>query len=1001
MKITLPTSLRAALIAALSVTVYSTTASADFSGEITADTSYDTAQTVSTGAEVTVSNSAVATMPSLTIGGTVNASDGTVVLQTEASAADVPKLEISSGATVRGTFRFQEKDTPAGSITVGSGKLILNTGTGSSDLSNATFEGTADIEVSGGTFTAGELSAGNSVSISDGELSVNSLSTKSLTISGGTLTSDNTINAATLTAGGGTVTANAGASVSTLDITAATVFNLKATEWNDTALLRYETLSGTPTDLTTNLTLNIAEKATLGSTLRVFSTDNLTLSAVSTTQGDGYSIASSGSGKWVYTYSNGSSVWSFTVQEQNGSLVVIGNSEGDSSVMSGADTDVALVMNGSGESQTLTATGTLANATASTVAGGGSSLATGGATVDVYSIVTTTSDVSSTENYISAEASEITKIQNADSVTVNRLTASESAGISSASTSEVNTDTIHVSDGSELTLDGVKVGVSGDAPSDSMQGILATNGIDATSSEINGSVILKNNAELAASGDSVTVNNGFIGGTGSISGITLVGTNTLQAGNSPGVLSLSDVTTSANGTNTWTVTAVTNAVNAGTVNSNTDTQISQFRLTDNIVLNGKNTFALNLETAVPDSDGATTYAAATDEEKAAFAQSLTKGTSFRFFDLSNGSFSGSFSSYDFGGTLSALLNKGLIWDVSNLTETGEATVRSINEGDGTRIANTLVSSAQTLFAFADGARNHVYSDRLTGSNLWVSGLGNFQDVSTHNGRAGYKFNGGGFAVGMDHQTGKNSVIGLSFGQMYGRLKPKESSYIFDRGKIDQDTTMIGLYGGTLINMCGFKQGLQLDGYVAYGTSDNKSSRSSVNSLIGPGFSTGNWNEDVFAVGGRVGWVYQVCPAYNLRPFIGLDYTASRMDSFRESGVNGINNSYSGGHYQNLALSAGFAIDRTYTFKNGMALTPSVGIAYVGDVVRKDGKVTVGNPDGSSFTERSVSPGRNAFRANAMLTWKICNTWGANAGYVFEYRSGATLHGVNAGISYSF
>lgn len=1000
MKITLPTSLRAALIAALSVTVYSTTASADFSGEITADVSYDTAQTVSSGSEVTVSNSAVATMPSLTIDGTVNASDGTVVLQTETSTATSPTMEISSGATVSGAFRFQEIDD-AGESAIGSGKLILNTGSDSSDLSNASFEGIAEIEVSGGTFTAGEISATDSFSISDGELNVSSLSATSLETSGGTLTSDNAITATTLTVGGGTVTANSGVVASTLAITTATVFNLKATEWSDTALLSYDSLTGTPSDLTTNLTLNISEKAELGSVLRVFSTDELSLSAISTTQGDGYSVTSSESGKWVYTYSNGSSVWNFTVQEKNGTLVVIGNSEGDSSVISGADTGVSLVLNGSGESQTLTATGTIANATAATTAQGGSSLTAGGATVDVYSIVTTTSDGSTTENYISAEVSEIAKIQNADSVTVNRLTASEDAEISSGSAASVNTDTISVNEGTELVLDGVKVAVSGETPSDSMQGVLAANDIDTSSSKINGSLVLKNNAGLTAEASPVTVNNGFIGGTGSINGIALTGTNTLKAGNSPGVLSLSDVTTSSNGDNTWVVTAVTNTVESGTLNSNTDTQISQFRIVDNVVLNGQNTFALNLETAVSDATGATTYSAATNSEKEAFAQSLTKGTSFRFFNLSDGSFSGSFTSYDFGGTLSALLNKGLIWDISDLTKTGEATVRSINEGDGTRVANTLVSSAQTLFAFADGARNHVYSNRTTGSNLWVSGLGNFQDVSTHNGRSGYKYNGGGYAIGMDHQIRKNSVIGLTFGQVFGNMKPKGSSYIFDRGKIDQDTTMIGLYGGTLINMCGFKQGLQLDGYVAYGSSDNKSSRSSINSLIGSGTSTANWNEDVFAVGGRVGWVYQVCPAYNLRPFIGLDYTASRMDSFRESGINGVNYSYSAGHYQNLALSAGFAIDRTYTFSNGMALTPAVGIAYVGDVVRKDGKVTVSNPDGSSFTERSVSPGRNAIRANAMLTWKICNTWNANASYVFEYRSGATLHGVNAGISYSF
>lgn len=673
--------------------------------------------------------------------------------------------------------------------------------------------------------------------------------------------------------------------------------------------------------------------------------------------------------------------------------------EGSSS-SSGSATDVSLVLTEAGDLWTLTVTSGTSGASAATVATGSSSLAAGGAVADVYSVVTVENDVSSTENYVIMEAAEAAYIQNATSVAIDQLNTSADAEITTDTAASVQAKTFNVNSGQTLTLDGVQLNVTSEQPSSAMQNILESDGVNCTSSTVAGAVVLENGATLAGTGDAIIVSGGFIGGTGTVSGVILTGESSLQAGNSPGILTISDLTTSADGSNTWTVTVVTNAVTAGSENNDTNSQISQFRIVGDIALNGENTFVLNLQTATTDSSGVITYASATTEEMISFAQNLTAGTSFQFFDLDEGSLTGSFSSYDWGGTLETLLNKGLIWDVGSLASTGAATVRSANAGDATRAANTLVSASQTLFAFADGARNHIYSDRVTGSNIWAGGIGDFQNVSSHNGRTGYKFNGGGFAVGIDHKTGKNAVVGLSFGQMYGRLKPKSGSFVYDAGKIDQDTTMFSLYAGTLISVPNFKQDIQLDGYIAYGSSSNKSSRSVNNILLEPGTATANWNEDVFAVGGRAGWVYQVCPAYNLRPFIGLDYTAARMESFRESGA-GLNNRYSDGHYQNLALSVGFAIDRTYTFCNDMALTPIVGVAYVGDVVRQNGKVTITNPDGSGFAEHSVSPGRNAIRANAALSWKICKTWSAYAGYVFECRSGASLHGVNASLSYSF
>ena len=1225
MKIKLPIALRAALLTALSAATYSTTASADFSGNINSDTAYDTAQTVNAGVSATVSNNATATMPSLAVQGTVNATDGKVALQTPSSESAAPTMTIQGGASVSGNFVFQKSQT-AGNPVVGSGILDLAAGTASAttDLSNARFDGIATLNVTGGAFKADSLTASDAATVGNGSLEAKNLSAKSITASGGTLNvtenatgsqmtlsggqhtmGDITLTAATTTAqstatanrkkpgvdyttgsgqkvdqvtvttsttavdpdangtltvsgaattltasdvtasnaaieegtttldsltlgtvttgttktqnvqegvdynpatmtelqettwtpdltsataqsggvlavsggtltvkgrveadtikltagtstlgvdgstyadviannvtlaatgttlghvqalesmmvtggtttvqtltaknlnlGGGILTANGPVTADTLNLTAATNLNLSTSSWSDTPLMSYNTVQGTPGNLTTKLSVDMTDKGALGSEIAVFSTGDLTLDNVTTNAGNQYTVTASGD-KWIYAYSTDAvnPVWSMTLKYEDGDLVVVGTSEGNHAEEVGTDEGVAMNAEGSGDSKTLTVQGTVTNADKVTIAQGGSSLNANGATADVHAVVVTDNGVSTTENYVVMEASEIGTITGATAVNPNQVDVTTDATIATNNTPVVNTGTLNVADDAELTLDGTQVNIDAVAPSDNMQRYLASKDIDPMNSTIEGSVVLRNNAAIvSADASRVTILNGSVSGTGTLSGVTLQGTSSLRAGSSPGVLTLNNVVTSPDGDNTWTVTAITNATQFGTMNDDTATQISQFKIDGNVQLNGANAFVMDLQTANTGTDP-TTYETATDAEAAEFTSNLSKGTAFRFFDLTDGSLTGNFTSYDMAGTQEALLARGLTWDLSSLTSTGEATVRSANEGDANRVANTLVSSSKTLFAFADGARNHVYSDRVTGSNFWVGGLGDFQDLSTHHGRNGYKYDGGGYAVGMDHKTGKNSVVGLAFGQMFGEMKPKDGTFLFDAGKIDQKMTMIGLYGGTLMNVCNIKQGVHLDGYLAYGSSDNESSRNIINPVMGyGGNSTANWDEDVFAVGGQASWVYQVCPAFNLRPFLGIDYTAARMSRFSESGVTGLNNTYSKGRYQNLALSAGFGIDRTFTYRNGMALTPAASVAYVGDVVRQNGKVTVTNPDGSSFSEHSVAPGRNAIRANAALTWKICSTWAARAGYVFEYRSGATQHGVNASLSYSF
>ncbi len=348
----------------------------------------------------------------------------------------------------------------------------------------------------------------------------------------------------------------------------------------------------------------------------------------------------------------------------------------------------------------------------------------------------------------------------------------------------------------------------------------------------------------------------------------------------------------------------------------------------------------------------------------------------------------------------ALLADGYTWSYNSSTGVLSVVVLTTYQADAQRVANTMVSAAETVRTFGrSAARPHVYSARLDGVNLWVDGMGEFMDHSSHNGRTGFEYNAGGYAVGCDTtlSDGK-TVLGIAFGQMFGENKPKQGNGYFTPGKIDQDTVMFGIYGGRPFGTKSETDSVHVDFYATYGMVDCDSTR---RALSNGAAATADWDEDAYGVGVAVTWVHELRENTYLAPFVALDYSYCDIDSFTESGPQPI--SYSDSAYQNLSLSVGVGLSRVYGLQNGQKLAPYASVAYVGDVVRRDGKVTASLASNGTVVDvdKSVSPGRSAFQVNVGMGWKITDHWSARAGYTAEFRSGATDQSVVVGANYAF
>jgi outer membrane autotransporter protein len=380
---------------------------------------------------------------------------------------------------------------------------------------------------------------------------------------------------------------------------------------------------------------------------------------------------------------------------------------------------------------------------------------------------------------------------------------------------------------------------------------------------------------------------------------------------------------------------------------------------------------------------------------------MTEGSSFQVLDL-DAPLVGGFTSFTETGTP---LMDGYAWDYSLLNSQGIVSIILTELGDGARVANTMYSSAKTVSYAGQVAMDHLYNYyagqhdfHAEGNNFWVSSLGTYQCVANRNGRTGYTYQSMGYAVGYDRAVGDHMIEGLSFGQTWGKNTPKSGTHRYSAGKIDQDAIVGTLYGlERLMASADGQNQFFLEHYVSYGSVSNKSTKTA---LFNNKTATAKWDDDVWSFGLRGVWNRQLNEHWAISPFVGVEYEHVSQENFTERLGNNTAH-YNGGSYQNLDVSVGTAASYHIAFKNGMELTPTASVAYVGSVVRDAPKVDVSNGTGKSVRVSAVNTGRSAFQASAGVNWKISQDWNMSANYDFYVSQGTTAHNANVTVSYAF
>lgn len=480
--------------------------------------------------------------------------------------------------------------------------------------------------------------------------------------------------------------------------------------------------------------------------------------------------------------------------------------------------------------------------------------------------------------------------------------------------------------------------------------------------------------------------NSALKGTGHVAKVRMEKGTTLTVGNSPGVLKVSDSEFNETRIQFHFITS-SDAWSASGNTSSTDKDtgaVSQLLVDKAVTLNNAIIEIVYEKAEDASNDG---YSASSkDEMDVAFED----GATITLITGNLDTLSGSTYTFD-ANTWLPELEDGLYWDTTQLFTTGMISVMAEILEEPVRVANSMVSAGDTVLDFGRVAEAQAILRKAGTTRVWGSALGSFDSVDSDGARTGYDYNSWGGAVGVDHAFTSRTVLGVAFGCSWGENEAEKDNGYYSAGSIDQDATMIGLYGTHKFRTKGLMNDMKLSAFAAYGQFENSSSRTGLKSGHN---ATAEWDSDAWVLSASLSRDITTDSGLVVTPYVGVEYTKAGMDDFTEKGK-GYNATYTADEdYSNLAVKVGVSVSKTIG-----SFTPYAGIAYINDVARDTPKVTASGK--RTITGEASMPGRSAVQLNLGTGVKLSDSWDAYAGYTAELRSKATEHNVNVGVGYTF
>lgn len=323
-------------------------------------------------------------------------------------------------------------------------------------------------------------------------------------------------------------------------------------------------------------------------------------------------------------------------------------------------------------------------------------------------------------------------------------------------------------------------------------------------------------------------------------------------------------------------------------------------------------------------------------------------------------------------------------------------LRQVGGENTTATANNLVSSMgefrNRMRAWSKSSVSGVSagdSVPLQNDNrAWISGMGNWTNQGSTDGRTGYDASSGGVVAGFEHIFAQHYTVGLALGYARGFSQSKDN-----RSEADSDT-----WFGSLYTSLDF-QPIVIDADISYANTQTRIT----NSFALPGNTvenTGEFGTNAWSFGLKGSYVYTFNNnATKLAPYVGIEFLSISQNSYSEDGP--MARSFAGDYSTLWTLPVG--IKASHEFKGETwSFTPEVGVAYARDLNEFKPAARVSVP-GMNSEIKSYGPqlSPDSLRANVGFTAKYSDNLEFFATYNVDARSNYTNQGVNAGFAFNF
>ena len=329
-------------------------------------------------------------------------------------------------------------------------------------------------------------------------------------------------------------------------------------------------------------------------------------------------------------------------------------------------------------------------------------------------------------------------------------------------------------------------------------------------------------------------------------------------------------------------------------------------------------------------------------------------------------------------TLTLVNGKALV-----LTFPGDGPVPPPVPGEGpdaldVALVNSLWASSAYVREFVRLSEAQGYALKDGDTAVWGGGFGTFMHAT---GDRGFKSNGGGYGIGVNHAFSADTYAGISLGQGFGSYHNSGA----DGATVHQRAI---LAAATLSNRV--TKEFSLGAHVAFGSVRNRA-----DCRLDGASERARWNDTVFNLGARAAYDFHVTEATAITPFLGMDWMNGAQDTI--GGVYGRH--YAHGRLNELRMPVGVTVS-TSVEAGSTKLLPQLSVAYVPALAQQLPHADVSG-NGQSYRAKGYAPGRNAFMLNAGMNVLFSDSWSAGAFYTLETRRHSVNQSVNASVRYTF